>query len=214
MADVYSHIGWSSHVYPLEVADLRRVRVVTPPPELEAILPPDPIVLAIRGRADDLLLRGRELVEAAATGTLAVRIAFLPTIPKWNLPALFLRVIRQKYLYMSSGTYHMTAEAIRRMGLERAIRSVDHPQPRPGEDRPAQMRALMESLRRDGYDDAQPICIWLCRSFGCMDSLRQGHHRVSACLASGVSRVAVRFMAAGALPRELRLWKRKDEVAR
>ena len=54
-------------------------------------------------------------------------------------------------------------------------------------------------VRTRGYDDAKPINVMLCRTCGKYDSLRQGHHRVSACIALGVERMAVRFSAAGAL---------------
>jgi hypothetical protein len=95
------------------------------------------------------------------------------------------------------------------MGLERAVRTLDNPQLRGNSDRMAKMKRLEASLRENGYDDSKPITVMLCRSFGCDDSLRQGHHRISACIACGVPKMAVQFSAAGALPRCLRrfTWK-------
>ena len=62
------------------------------------------------------------------------------------------------------------------------------------------MARLLESLKRDGYRDDKPIVVMLCRTGGLVDSLRQGHHRVSACLACGIDRMAVEFAAAGVAP--------------
>ena len=62
------------------------------------------------------------------------------------------------------------------------------------------MEKLEKSLREHGYDDNRPIVVMLCRSGGKIDSVRQGHHRVSACLACGVEKMTVEFAAAGALP--------------
>ena len=105
-----------------------------------------------------------------------------------------------RYRYHCTGRYHIAAAAVRAMGLERAIRTLENPQKRGKADRLSKMRKLEASLRTHGYDDACPINIMLCRTGGRIDSLRQGHHRVSACLACGVPKMCVEFSAAGALP--------------
>lgn len=193
-------LGWSSHVYPLEAKDFDSV----PDYEGESIpasaLPDDPVLLLIRGDGPDCLLRGRAVIARATGGKVLVRVVFKPRIAKWNLAATFIRVLRNWYRYHGTGTYHIAVQAVRDMGLERAIRTLENPQPRAGDDRAESMRRLAESLREHGYDDSRPATVMLCRTGGMRDSLRQGHHRVSACLACGVPRMAIRFSAAGALP--------------
>ena len=95
------------------------------------------------------------------------------------------------------------------MKLERTIRTTDNPQKRAGKDRAASMNRLLTSLRRDGYRDDKPIAVMLCRTGGLADSLRQGHHRVSACLECGVDRMAVEFVAAGVAPWQRWAWVRR-----
>lgn len=201
------HLGWSSHVYPLEAGDLAAQPDYEGAPFPEAALPSDAIVLFIRPDGPDALLRGRAEVEAAATAdpraVVSVRVVFKPAIAKWNLPGTLLRVFRNGSRFHGTGIYHTSVQAIRALGIERAIRRVDAPQKRGSQDRMAAMRKLQESLRTRGYDDARPLTVMLCRTGGVEDSLRQGHHRVSACLACGVERVALSFSAAGALPGEL-----------
>ena len=198
------HLGWSSHVYPLEAADFTKVPDYDGPAIPDEALPSDDIVLYIRPDGPDALLRGREAIgeafRADASAVVPVRIVFKPSVAKWNLAATIVRVLRNRYRYEGTGVYHISANAVRAMGLERAIRTTDNPQLRKNKDRQASMRRLKESLRTRGYDDARPINVMLCRTGGRADSLRQGHHRVSACLECGVARMAVHFSAAGALP--------------
>ncbi len=202
------HLGISSYVYPLEAADVAKLADYAGEPIPETALPDDDILIYIRRGAPDVLLRGRALVTSAvATGdvgaTVPVRVVFKPSIAKWNLPATVIRVLRNKYRYHGTGVYHIASQTVRDMGLERAIRTLENPQLRKNKDRTASMKRLAESLRTRGYDDARPINIQVCRGMGRKDSLRQGHHRVSACLACGVARMAVGFCGAGAWPRGL-----------
>lgn len=199
------HLGWSSNVYPLEVADLEGVEDYAGEPIPDAALPADGIVLFIRPDGPDALLRGRAaLASARAAGggcaTVDVRVVFRPSIAKWNLPCTFIRVLRNCFRYQGTGVYHIDAHAVRALGVERAVRTLDN----VARGHEHKMRKLYTSLREKGYDDAKPIKVMLCRICGVRDSLRNGHHRVSACLKLGVDRMAVQFSAAGALPRELR----------
>ncbi len=201
------HLGWSSHVYPLEAGDVAAQPDYKGAPIPETALPPDAIVLFVRPDGPDALLRGRTRVDAAAASdphaVVPVRVVFKPAIAKWNLLGTLLRVFRNGHRFHGTGVYHTSAQTIRGLGIERAIRRVDAPQKRGRQDRMAAMRRLQESLRTHGYDDTRPLTVMLCRTRGVEDSLRQGHHRVSACLACGVERVALSFSAAGALPGEL-----------
>ena len=138
-----------------------------------------------------------------APDSVPVRIVFKPSVPKWNLLAVLVRTFRNRYRFEGTGIYHISAQAVRDLKVERALRTLDNPQPRAGKDRAASMRRLAASLRTRGYDESKPINIQICRTGGRTDSLRQGHHRISACLACGVDRITVHFSAAGALPRGL-----------
>ena len=194
------HLGWSSCVYPLSADDFAAVPDYSGEPIPDCDLPDDEVVLFMGKGQEDSLLRGREVVRAHAGGTVGVRIVFRPNIPKWNIPAAVVRVFRNKYRFRSTKVYHIAAQSVRDMGLERAVRTLDNPQLRANKDRTASMERLRRSLETNGYDDARPIVVMLCRTGGRVDSLRQGHHRVSACLACGVERMAVAFDAAGAVP--------------
>ncbi len=194
------HLGWSSCLYPLEACDFAAVPDYDGAPIPAADLPNDPVLLFLRKGHPDSLLRGREIVARADGGTVDVRVVFVPSVAKWNLAATLVRVFRNLYRYHGTGRYHIAASAVRALGLERAIRTLENPHLRGKEDRHAKMRKLEASLRTRGYDDAKPINVMLCRTGGKFDSLRQGHHRVSACLALGVERMCVGFSAAGALP--------------
>lgn len=198
------HLGWSSKIYPLEAADLVTLPDYVGEPIPEAALPKDAVILFIRPDGPDALLRGREVL-AAQDLRVAVptRIVFKPSIAKWNLLATLFRVLRNKYRFVGTGVYHVSVQAIRNLKIERAIRTLDNPQPRAGKDRMASMRRLAMSLRTRGYDEKKPINVQICRTGGKTDSLRQGHHRISACIACGVDRITVHFSAAGAWPREL-----------
>lgn len=197
------HLGWSSRIYPLEAGDFAKVPDYDGGDIPAAALPSDGVILYMRPDGPDALLRGRELLAASApAAAVPVRIVFRPAVAKWNLPACLVRVLRNRYRYEGTGVYHIAAQTVRDMGLERAVRTLDNPQSRAGKDRAASMARLAESLRTRGYDDRKPINVQLCRIAGLRDSLRQGHHRISACLACGVGRMAIHFSAAGALPRE------------
>ena len=193
-------LGWSSHVYPLEAADFGDVPDYSDEPISADDLPPDPVILLIRKGLPDSLIRGREEIAKCAGGTVDVRVVFLPSAARWNLFGTLVRVCRNRYRYHGSRVYHISAKAVREMKIERAIRTTDNPQARAGKNRAASMDRLLTSLKRDGYREDKPIVVMLCRTGGLVDSLRQGHHRVSACLACGVDRMAVEFAAAGVAP--------------
>ena len=199
-APVAMHLGWSSHVYPLEAADFDDVPDYAGEPIPAGELPSDRVVLLIRKGHPDSLVRGRDEIARCAGGTVDVRVVFVPTVARWNLLGTLVRVCRNRYRYHGTRVYHISAKAVRGMKLERAMRTIENPHGRDGEDRATSMVRLLESLKRDGYRDDKPIVVMLCRTGGLDDSLRQGHHRVSACLACGIDRMAVEFAAAGVAP--------------
>lgn len=193
-------LGWSSHVYPLEAADFDDVPDYAGDPIPAGELPSDRVVLLIRKGHPDSLVRGRDEIARHAGGTVDVRVVFVPSVARWNLLGTLVRVFRNLYRYRGSHVYHISAKAVRSMKLERTIRTTDNPQARAGKDRAASMNRLLTSLKRDGYREDKPIVVMLCRTGGLADSLRQGHHRVSACLECGVDRMAMGFAAAGVAP--------------
>ena len=194
------HLGWSSHVYPLEAADLVALPDYVGDPIPEAALPTDAVILFIRPDGPDALLRGREVLAAQDPhAAVSTRVVFKPSVAKWNLFATLFRVLRNKYRFKGTGIYHVSAQAIRDLKVERAIRTLDN----VGDGHEGKMDKLYTSLKEHGYRESRPINVQICRMGGRTDSLRQGHHRISACLACGVDRITVHFSAAGAWPREL-----------
>ena len=194
------HLGWSSHVYPLEAADLVSLPDYVGDPIPEAALPTDAVILFIRPDGPDALLRGREVLAAQDPhAAVSTRVVFKPSVAKWNLFATLFRVLRNKYRFKGTGIYHVSAQAIRDLKVERAIRTLDN----VGDGHEGKMDKLYTSLKEHGYRESRPINVQICRMGGRTDSLRQGHHRISACLACGVDRITVHFSAAGAWPREL-----------
>lgn len=194
------HLGWSSNVYPLEATDLVALPDYVGEPIPEEALPKDAVILFIRPDGPDALLRGREILAAQNPhAAVPTRIVFRPTIAKWNLLATLFRVLRNKYRFKGTGIYHVSAQAIRDLKVERAIRTLDN----VGDGHEGKMDKLYTSLKEHGYRESRPINVQICRMGGRTDSLRQGHHRISACLACGVDRITVHFSAAGAWPREL-----------
>ena len=159
-------LGWSSFVYPLEAADVAALPDSADGSVLPSDLPDDPVILLVRPDGPDALLRGRTAVEGVVASdgpraVVSVRVVFVPPVPKWNIPATVIRVLRNRYRYEGTGIYHISARSVRAMGLERAIRTTDNPQKRRNDDRTASMRRLLESLRTRGFDDLHPINVQL-----------------------------------------------------
>ena len=59
------HLGWSSHVYPLDAADFAQVPDYAGPAIPSTALPDDAIILYIRPDGPDAVLRGRAAIDAA-----------------------------------------------------------------------------------------------------------------------------------------------------
>lgn len=202
----------SSETYAIDPADLDRL-----PDGSENVKTldrnKDGIVIRI-GNSDnqeeDVLLKGRTLVRQAIEQGVefkSVRIAFRSRIPQLLSFLSAFKPIRKKYKYHSAEIYHMNPHEIRRMKIERAIRNKDNaygfrnPKWRPEEhERLPKYQKLVDSISLNGYDDSQPISIMVCRSFGLLDSLNDGHHRISAALDAKANRIAVSFTAVSKPP--------------
>ncbi len=199
---------FSSEIYPLDPKDLL---VLEDTPDAPPIDSEDVVLLLGNAKTGqkDRLYQGRKLLEnAVAEGIpyVPVRIAFYSRRPKWDLLSPFIKKVRRRFYTKGIGVYHMDAHDIRRLGLERKIRTHENAYDfskwdLPPEQREKQFNELRDSLKKKGFDDKSPLEIMLCRSMGIKDSLQQGHHRMMFCLEMGIDRVAVEFMAVSHAPR-------------
>jgi hypothetical protein len=163
-----------------------------------------------RAGVPDRLLRGRDRVNAAIQNGveyIPVRVAFASSLPPGLSFLAAFKQVRKKYKRQSARSYHMSARQIRAMKIERSVRNAENAydfssakwRPAEGQRLPKYQR-LIESMKQRGYDDSEPVSVMLCRSFGVLDSLNQGHHRISAALDAGVDRIAVQFVATSKPP--------------
>lgn len=199
------HIGISSNTYPLEAGDIAKLPDYKGD-DIDISHLDDEIVILIRKNAPDTLLKGRTRIDKTPSeSTVEARIAFIPTVPKWFIFPNFIRALREKFRYKGSGTYHIAPQALRDLGVERAIRNRSNAYKlRQLKFDDAQCRNRYENLynkiKTNGYDDSKPMTVMLCRKGGMVDSLKQGHHRMGVCLECGISRITIQFSAAGYMP--------------
>ncbi len=214
-------ICYSSEIYHLAVED-----VISLPDSNISLpyTPKDQVIILIGKRQlwnpdfpvqQDALLKGRKVVEKAiAQGEdyVPVRIAFESRIKSYDIISPIIRKLRYKYNLFGSNIYHMRTQEIREKGLERNLRTAENaykfsnPKYKMSKaQRRATYENLLKSMRENGYDDAFPLDIMLCRNMGIQDTLNQGHHRMSAAIECGIERVSVEFCAAGQSPKFLHL---------
>lgn len=206
----------SSELYLIEPQDITALPDSTAPFAQEKLK--DEIVVLIGNSSKgetDKLVKGRERIASAiAKGEehIEVRFAFKPNMPLLLRPFCVIKQIRKRYHYTSSNIYHTTASRLRAMGIERAVRTIDNAYQfsnpkwrRTEQERKNRYMELAESMTANGYSDEQPMGIMLCRSFGVLDSLDQGHHRMAICLDCGIERVAFELFAAAKAPLPLAL---------
>ena len=168
----------------------------------------DEVAILIQQGAPDCLIKGRKTLTQAInnqTAYIPVRIYFKPTISGWNLPAIFIKPLRQKYKFTSSNNYHTSLTKLRELKIERGFRNADNAYKISkrwqisDEQRISRYNQLIDSLKK-GYDDKYPIDIMICRRLGIKDCVDDGHHRIGICAEYNIDRIAVRFRAAGKLP--------------
>lgn len=212
------NICYSSEIYNL---DPRDALVLRDAPQEIPCHTKDEIVILI-GNTDlwdrnkgttDTLLKGRDILERAVAANKAfvpVRIAFISRIKKYDFISPIIRILRYKYKGYSSNYYHMDPHEIRKMKIERNIRTRENAykfsNPKykmKHEVRNNTFEALVDSMKQNGFDERYPIDIMLCRNFGVQDTLNQGHHRMAAALECGLDKISVRFCAAGQAPKFL-----------
>lgn len=196
--------GYSSELYFIEPQDILRLEDYT-----SGDIPlTEEIAVLIAPGEDDRLVSGRRLAEQAVlskTAAVPVRFLFKPMIPSWNLVAVFIKPLRQKYKFNSSRIYHMSLAKLRELKIERGFRNAENAYKISrrwnisDEQRIARYNKLCASLQK-GYDDRYPIDVMLCRRCGIKDCVDDGHHRIGICVEYNIDRIAVRFRAAGMLP--------------
>lgn len=201
-------LGCSSELYFIDPSDLLAL------PDAPAGLADgigDETALLIQPGAKDCLLGGRKKAEQAVKrkeAYIPARVFFKSVIPLWNLPAIFIKPLRQNYKFASSNNYHMSLAKLRELKIERGFRNAENAYKISkrwhisDEQRIARYNKLLNSLKK-GYNDNYPIDIMLCRRMGVKDCVDDGHHRIGICVEYNIDRIAVRFRAAGRLPRWL-----------
>lgn len=201
-------LGCSSELYFIDPQD---ILALPDAPAAYAGKINEDVALLIRPGAEDCLLKGRKAAENAVNRKVAyipVRVFFKSVIPLWNLPAIFIKPLRQNYKFSSSSHYHMSLAKLRELKIERGFRNAENAYKISkrwhisDEQRIARYNQLLNSLKK-GYDDNYPIDIMLCRRMGVKDCVDDGHHRIGICVEYNIDRIAVRFRAAGKLPRWL-----------
>ena len=209
------NIGLSSEIYHLDPADLL---VLADSPNLEQTLNlKDEVVILLgdeKKHQADTLLKGRQVVENAIENKqdfIPVRIAFISRTGRFDVLSPLIRSLRYKHKSFSPNIYHTNPFDIRRLKIERSFRTRENAytftkkknqlaEPLRGK----LYEELYQSMKNHGFDDHYPIEIMLCRSFGVQDTVDQGHHRMSVAIDCKLSRIAVRFGAAGKAPNFLR----------
>lgn len=160
----------------------------------------------------DTLLCGRNLVRQAIdsnTDFIPVRIAFVTKIHAFDFITVFIKPLRSRYKIFSSNIYHMDPFEIRRLKIERNIRTKENAYVFSNplfyyndQERKKQYNELYNSMKK-GYNDNFPIDIMLLRMMGIKDTVNQGHHRMGIAIECKLPQIAVKFSAAGSAPRIL-----------
>lgn len=218
-------IAYSSEKYLLESADI--ARLPDAPPALKRKIRKEAPVMILLGNqrtgAPDTLVHGRAALTRGRKHV-SVCVCFASAVPWFNPLPLFVKKLRYRYKFCGTQVYHTDPRFLRDAGVERAVRTRENAfsfkkkrYKIPPAARAERWRELADSLKQNGFDDAQPLGVMLCRSAGMRDALDNGHHRLGICLECGIERVALTFVAAGGLPRGMqrfflsRFPKRKRE---
>lgn len=205
------NIGYSSETYELDPQDLLILRDSSAEEQKSLSVNNDVVVLIGNKNlgTSDTLARGRDIVKKAVNNGqeyIPVRIAFIRGISAWNILPLFIKKLRYKHKYFNTNIYHLSANKLRDMGIERGIRTAENAYAItnkrwviPEEERIKKYHDLVKSLEY-GFSDEYPVSIMLCRRCGYLDSLDNGHHRMGICIEQNIDRICTNFIAAGSLP--------------
>jgi hypothetical protein len=208
-----THIGISSNLYPLEAGDIAKLPDYTQK-DIDLSAFSDDIVILIEKNKPDSLLKGREYVENIPEREhVNVRVAFVPSVPKWFIFPNFTHPLRKRFIFDGSNTYHISVYDLRALDVERTKRDKSNAyklRQYKFDDKECieKYEALTKSIKTNGYDDTRPMNVMVCRKGGFVDSMKQGHHRMGICIENNIKRVAIQFSAAGYMPRSIsRLFK-------
>lgn len=209
------NIGLSSEIYHLDPRDL--ITLTDSPAWSQDLALKDEVVILLgdeKKHQADSLLKGRQVVEHAVSDQqdfIPVRLAFISRTNKFDILSPLIRSLRYKHKSFSPNIYHTNPFDIRRLKIERSFRTRENAytftkkKNKLAEPMRSQLyEELYQSMKKHGFDDRHPIEIMLCRSFGVQDTVDQGHHRMSVAIDCKLSRIAVRFGAAGKAPNFLR----------
>ena len=209
------NIGLSSEIYHLDPRDL--ITLTDSPAWSQDLALKDEVVILLgdeKKHQADSLLKGRQVVENAIENKqdfIPVRLAFISRTSRFDVLSPLIRSLRYKHKSFSPNIYHTNPFDIRRLKIERSFRTRENAytftkkKNKLAEPMRSQLyEELYQSMKKHGFDDRHPIEIMLCRSFGVQDTVDQGHHRMSVAIDCKLSRIAVRFGAAGKAPNFLR----------
>ncbi|MDR1026539.1 MAG: hypothetical protein LBL47_03975 [Lactobacillus sp.] len=208
------YTGLSSEIYKIDPRDLAVLKDTAK--DVKPIKGEGVVLLIGDSLKDtkDTVYQGREVIEKAikdGVEYIPVRVAFYTRTPWFNILSSFVKGVRKHYFGYSSNNYHMRMKDLEDLKIERSVRTIDNAYTFKsqrkwvvGEDIKDEWFAKMsKSFKEKGYDDRYPMDVMLCRAFGVKDNLHQGHHRMMFSREYGVERVAIKFMAAGHLPKWL-----------
>lgn len=202
----------SSELYKIEIADIAQLDdgIAKRGQKFK-----DKVVVLIgdsENNQKDVLLKGRAAVDKAlkeGTTHIAVRFAFVSKMKKYDFISPFVKALRSHYKIYSSNIYHIDPLEIRRIKIERNIRTKENAYVFSNplfyyneQERKKQYRELYNSMKK-GYDDNFPLDVMLLRMMGIKDTVNQGHHRMGIAVECKLPRVAIQFSAAGQAPRLL-----------
>ena len=104
---------------------------------------------------------------------------------------------RRIELLLSSATYWIQPESLRKLDLELTVRDAEsaykHLPELTDSQRSMRHEALRDSIRSLGFDPRYPIIVLLNRMEFGHDKLLQGHHRLNIAIELGLDKVPVRF---------------------
>lgn len=212
-----SRFVFSSEVYPIDPADisvLGNAFVSLPACDDEVVVLIGHNKISGDTTNADVLIKGRAAVQKAIDEDkpfIPVRFAFIPANKRFDLLSPLIRKLRYRIRFYGSNVYHMDPAAIRKLKIERTFKTRENAysftvssRRMTRRERDAEYDRILNSIKENGFRDDEPIDIMLCRLAGAKDCVNNGHHRMGIALELGLTRIPVRFSAAGAEPKILR----------
>lgn len=197
-------ISLSSKSYSLHVEDLLLLEKATVYDESRR----DVIILlgdVTRNVKDTLLSGASTLTHVLHRGDcfVDVKVAYEGFCPLKALALQFIKKMKKKSFQMGSHAYRIKLSSLLACKVHKKIVTRENAYTlaslrRQGcskLDSEQMYHSLLESMRINGYDYAQPLSIGLNQKNGRNDRLSDGHHRLGICLELDVDQVSVKFKA-------------------